>query len=77
MVWPCYKVFWLSKDNPTGHSEGKRRRGRQKKRWEDTISEWTENDFASLTRAAEKRTRWNGIVANSSVVRRRPSKAIR
>ena len=26
MVWPCLKVFWLSKDNPTGHS------GRKKKK---------------------------------------------
>ena len=25
-------------------------------------------DFASLTRAAENRTNWKGIVANSSVV---------
>ena len=21
MVWPRFKVFWFSKDNPTGHSE--------------------------------------------------------
>ena len=21
MVWPCFKVFWFSKDYPTGHSE--------------------------------------------------------
>ena len=31
-------------------------------------------DFASSTRVAENRTRWKGIVANSSVVPRRPSK---
>ena len=24
MVWPCLKVFWFSKDNPTGHSERKK-----------------------------------------------------
>ena len=30
-------------------------------------------NFASSTRAAENRTRWKGIVANSSVVPRRPS----
>ena len=24
MVWPCLKVFWFSKDNPTGHSESKK-----------------------------------------------------
>ena len=50
--------------------KGKRKRGRQKKRWEDNIKEWTGMDFASSTRAAENRTRWKGIVANSSVVPR-------
>ena len=48
----------------------------QKKRWEDNIKEWTGMDFASSTRAAENRSRWNGIVANSSVVPRRPSKVM-
>ena len=33
-------------------------------------------DFASSTRAAENRSRWKGIVANSSVVPRRPSKVM-
>ena len=54
----------------------KRKRGRQKKRWEDNIKEWTGMDFASSTRAAENRTRWKGIAANSSMVPRRPSKAM-
>ena len=27
MVWPCFKVFWFSKDNPTGHSERKKKKG--------------------------------------------------
>ena len=53
----------------------KRKRGRQKKRWEDNIKEWTEMDFASSTRAAENRTRWKGVV-NLSVVPRRPSKVM-
>ena len=66
MVWPCFKVFWFSEDNSTGNSE--RKRGRQKKRWEDNIKELTGMDFASSTRAAENRTRWKEIVANSSVV---------
>ena len=57
MVWPCFKVFWFSKDNPTWQSERKRKRGRQKKRWEDNIKEWTGMDFASSTRATENRTR--------------------
>ena len=50
-----------------------KKRGRQRKRWEDNIKEWTGMDFASSTRAAENRTRWKGIVANSSVVPRQPS----
>ena len=51
-----------------GIVKGKRKRGRQKKRWEDNIKEWTGMDFASSTRVAENRTRWKGIVADSFVV---------
>ena len=62
----------LAKTILKGIVKGKRKRGRQKKRWEDNIKEWTGMDFASSTRAAENRSRWKGIVANSSVVPRRP-----
>ena len=48
--------------------KGKRKRSRQKKRWEDNIKEWTGLDFASSIRAAENRTKWKGIIANLSVV---------
>ena len=66
----------LAKTILQGTVKGKRKRGRQKKRWEDNIKERTGMDFASSTRAAENRSRWNGIVANSSVVPRRPSKVM-
>ena len=56
--------------------KGQRKRDRQKSKWEDNIKEWTGTDFARSTRAAENRTRWKGIVANSSVVLRRPSKVM-
>ena len=49
-----------------------RRRGRQKKRWEDNIKEWTGMGFGDSLRAAEDREGWKGIVAMSSVVPRRP-----
>ena len=26
MVWPCLKVFWFNEDNPTGHSERKKKK---------------------------------------------------
>ena len=64
----------LAKTILQGTVKGKRKRGRQKKGWGDNIKEWTGMDFASSTRAAENRTRCQGIVANSSVVPRRPSK---
>ena len=54
----------------------KGKKGRQKKRWEDNIKEWTGMDFAIATRAAENRQRWRGVVVNSSVVPRRPSKVV-
>ena len=60
--------------SPGAFGSGELKRGRQRKRWEDNIKEWTGMDFASSTRVAENRSRWNGIVANSSVVPRRPSK---
>ena len=65
----------LAKTILQGTVKGKKRR-RQKKRSEDNIKEWTGMDFVSSTRAAENKTRWKGIVANSSVVPRRPSKVM-
>ena len=50
-----------------GTVKGKRGGG-QKKRWEDNIKEWTGKEFVSSARTIENRTRWKGIVANSSVV---------
>ena len=66
----------LAKTILQGTVKGKRRRGRQKKGWEDNIKEWTGLDFTSSTRAAENRTRWKGIVVNLSVVPRQPSKVM-
>ena len=37
------------------------------------MKEWTGMEFVSSTSAAENRTRWKGIVANSSVVAGWPS----
>ena len=50
--------------------------GRQRKRWEDSVGGWTGVDFAGSAGAAEGRSRWKGVVANSSVVPRRPSKVM-
>ena len=56
MVWPGFKVLWFGKDSPTGHSERtkkkEKKRGKQKKKWEDNMKEWTGMDLASSTRVA-------------------------
>ena len=66
MVWLCLKVFWFTKNNSTVH--GERRRDRQKKRWLDSIKEWTGIDFASSARAAVDRRKWKGGVVKLSVM---------
>ena len=46
-----------------------RKQGRQKKRWEDNIREWTGLEFAKSRRAVEKRTRiLRKLVVKSSEV---------
>ena len=50
--------------------KGARRKGRQKKRWEDNIKVWTGMGFGDSLRTAEDREGWKGIVATSSVVPR-------
>ena len=44
-------------DNSAGTVKEARRRGRQKKRWEDNIKEWTGLGFGDSLRAAED---WEG-----------------
>ena len=72
MVWPHLKILGHGEDNSAGSVKGARRRGRQKKRWENNIKEWTGMGFGDSLRAAEDREGWKGIVAMSSVGPRRP-----
>ena len=51
-----------------------RRQGRQRKRWEDNIREWTGLEFAKSQRAVEDREKWRKLVVKSSVVSQRPSR---
>ena len=57
-----------------GTVKGGRRRGRQRKRWEDNITEWTGLEFAKSQRAVENRGKWRKLVAKLSVVPQRPSR---
>ena len=57
-----------------GTVKGGRREGRQRKRWEDNIREWTGLEFGKSQRAVQSREKWRKLVAKSSVVPQRPSR---
>ena len=57
-----------------GTVKGGRRQGRQRKRWEDNIREWTGLEFAKSQRPVKNRERWRKLVAKSSVVPPKPSR---
>ena len=50
-----------------------RRQGRQRKRWEDNIREWTGLEFVKSQRVVENRKKWRKLIVQSSVVPQHPS----
>ena len=64
----------LAKTIVQGTVKGGRRQGRQRKRWEENIREWTGLEFAKSQRAVEIRAKWRKLVAKASVVLQRPSR---
>ena len=67
------RLSGLAKTILQGTVKGRRRQGRQKKRWEDNIEEWTGLEFGKSQRAVENREKWRKLVVKSSVVPQRPS----
>ena len=49
-----------------------KRQGRQKKRWEDNIREWTCLELAKSHRAVDYGEKWRKVVVRSSVVPQLP-----
>ena len=64
----------LAKTILHGTAKGVRRRGRQRKRWEDNIRQWTGMEVGKSQRAVENREKWRKLVAKSSLVSQRPSR---
>ena len=63
----------LAKAILQGTVKGGKRQGRQRKRWEDSIREWTGLEVGKSQRAVEDKEKWRKLVAKSSVVPQRPS----
>ena len=64
----------LAKTILQGTVQGGRRRGRQRKRWEDNIKEWTGLEWNILLRKAENREEWRKLVVKSTVVPQRSAR---
>ena len=54
--------------------QGGRRRGRQRKRWEDNIREWTGLEWNTILWKAEKCEEWRKLVVKSTVVPQRSAR---
>ena len=61
----------LAKTILQGTLQGGRRRGRQRKRWEDNIKEWTGLEWNIILRKVENREEWRKLVVKSTVVPQR------
>ena len=64
----------LAKTILQGTVQGVRRRGRQRKRWEDNVKEWTGLEWNIILRKAENREKWRKLVVKSAVV---PQRSVR
>ena len=74
VVWSCFPFSRSAQNHLASTVKGGRRQGRQRKRWEDNLREWTGLEFAKSPRAVENREKLRKLVAKSSVVPRRPSR---
>jgi hypothetical protein len=61
----------LAKTVLQGTVRGGRKRGRQKKRWEDNMTEWTGLKLSEAVKCAKDRDGWRGLVDRSSVAPQR------
>ena len=64
----------LAKTILQGTVQGGRRRGRQRKRGEDNIKEWTGLEWTIVLRKVENREEWRELVVKSTVVPQRPAR---
>ena len=74
MIWSCLPFSRFGQNDLARHDETGRRQGRQRKKWEDNIREWTGLEFAKTQRAVKNRGKWRKLVEKSSVVPQRPSR---
>ena len=55
MVWSCLPFIRSGQNHLARHSERGKKKGGQRKRWEDNIREWTGLEFGKSQTTAENR----------------------
>ena len=65
---PCRLQITTPVDMELNINQGGRRRGRQRKRWENNLKDWTGLEWNILLRKAENREEWRKLVIKSTVV---------
>ena len=64
----------LAKTTLQGTVQGGRRRGRQRKRWEDNVKEWIGLEWNIIPRKAENHEEWRKLVVKYTVVPQRSAR---
>ena len=72
--WHVSRSLGLAKSILQDTMKEGRRQGRQRKRWEDNVREWTGLEFAKSQRTMENREKWRTLDVKSSVVPQRHSR---
>ena len=58
VVWSCLPFIRFGQNHLARHSKRGKKTGRQRKRWEDNLREWTGLEFGKSQRAVENREKW-------------------
>ena len=74
ILWTCYAIRWIGKRNDAGtRKDGRRRRGRPKRKWMDEIHEVTGMKLAQLRDVMTGRKQWRRLVKTVASAQRADS----
>ena len=74
VAWTCLPFTRFGQNHLARHMKGGRRQGRQRKRLEGNIREWTGLEFSKSQREVKNRGKWWKLVVELSVVPQRLSR---
>ena len=74
VLWPPHaKSCLIGKDCDAGRDWGRRRRGRQKMKWVDGITDWMDVSLSELWEMVVEKEPWRGAIHGVAKIRTRMS----